>query len=102
MATGYVAEFTEPPASRDDGSHMVPLPSHPAVAQQTVSFTASTQSSAFNSETRMIRIVADAESRYLVGASPTALATSNFLPANTIEYLSVQPGDIIAFYDGSS
>lgn len=79
-----------------------PLVAEPPTAEQVVSYTTSTQSSAFNANTKVIRLVADADAYIKVGADPTADANDKFLPSGVVEYFYVQPGDKIAAYDGTS
>ena len=72
-------------------------------ATQAVTFAASTQSTAFDAATRLVRIIADADVFCLFGANPTATATNAIkIPANTVEYFEVNPGDKVACYDGTS
>jgi hypothetical protein len=68
---------------------------------QTVTFAGSSGAAgnAFGSQTRQIRVVADSACNYRIsdGGSATAATTSDpFLPANWVEYLTVQPGEWIA------
>lgn len=66
-------------------------------AQEVISGVASAESSAFGPSTEIIRIVNLVACRYIIGASvQTALATSALLPANTVEFVGVQPGQVIA------
>src|SRR5262245_29712468 len=68
----------------------------------------SVQSAAFDTSDaqhppRLIRICATGACHYLVGANPSALATSPLLPANVVEYLNVRPGEKIAvIQDGAA
>ena len=71
-------------------------------ATQAVTFAASVASAAFNDATRLIRVIADADVFLAFGAAPTATATAIRVPANTVEYFEVNPGDKVACYDGSS
>lgn len=58
----------------------------------------SAQSSAFGSQTRKIRISGNTAAHAKVGSNPTAVATTDpFFPANSTEYLTVTPGQKIAF-----
>lgn len=52
----------------------------------------SVPSAAMNEGTRRIRIVGDGAFRFVIGQSPTALATSQRSPANSVEYLGVEQG----------
>ena len=56
----------------------------------------SAQSSAFQDDTKLIRISSDAECWYLIGANPTATNVKSHLPAAHVEYRSVEPGNKIA------
>lgn len=72
-------------------------------AQDVISGVASASSNAFASSTELIRIVNLVACRYIVGAAPqTALATSALLPANTVEHIGVQPGQVIATIQDSA
>lgn len=71
-------------------------------ATQAVTYTTSTQSTAFDDATRIVRIIADADVYLAFGSSPTADANSIKLPANTVEYFEVDAGFKVACYDGSS
>lgn len=78
------------------------VPSEPIVADQKVTYTTSTQSSAFNDDTRYIRLAPTADCFVLFGSSPTALATSQKLFAGSEYFRMVVAGDKVAIYDGSS
>jgi len=74
----------------------------PDFSSQLFSYTTSTQSSAFASDTNIVRVISDADVILEFGSNPTALATGIKLPANTVEYFAVNPGDKVAAYDGTS
>jgi hypothetical protein len=77
----------------------------PSITTQAFAFAASTQSNAFNDQTRVIRITnaTAAICYWKVGSNPTATADSAPLGANaTVEYFGVNPGDKIAVYDGTT
>jgi len=71
-------------------------------ATQSVTYTSSTQSTAFDEATRLVRIVADAAVYLAFGANPTADATGIKLAADSPEYFEVNPGDKVACYDGTT
>ena len=73
-------------------------PSSRAGATQTVAFNASVAiADAFGPETWQIRLVADAACCYRIGdGTQTATVADSFLPANTIEYVIVSPGQRIS------
>jgi len=66
-------------------------------AQEVVSGAASAQSNVFGASVQLIRIVNLVACRYIIGNSPqTALVTSALLPANTVEFVGVKPGQVVA------
>jgi hypothetical protein len=66
-------------------------------AQEVTTGAASAASAAFASQTYAIRVSATAACRIIVGdGTPTAIATSTYLPANVIDYIRVSPGQKIA------
>lgn len=95
MATLYISEYGAHgffPA----GQHLQ-IASEPPIAEQTLAMTGtSAQSSAFNAQTRVIRVHTDAICSVLVGSNPTATTAKKRLPADHTEYFAVQPGDKIA------
>jgi uncharacterized Zn-binding protein involved in type VI secretion len=58
--------------------------------------TAAASTNAFGSQTRQIRIVANSACHYVINGAPVAVVTDPFLPANTIEYVTVNPGEKIS------
>lgn len=79
-------------------------PMEPAIAEQSVTFTTSTQSSALNGQTDMVRLCADADAYITFGTNPSADGDSEFLPART-EIFRMVPRNAsikIAAYDGTS
>jgi len=74
----------------------------PGTTQKLSTNNSSTASAAFGSQTEYIRIVGDANCHFVLGASPTASATSALLPSGEIEMLKVSPGEKIAVFHGSS
>lgn len=91
MAVLYITEFATIkviPA----GLH-VQVADQPALAEQTVAIGgSSTQSSAFNATTRLVRIHTDAICSIEFGTNPTATATTARMAANTTEYFGVLGG----------
>jgi hypothetical protein len=66
-------------------------------AQEVTTGVASAASGAFGSQTRQIRVAATAACRIRVdNGTPTATATDTYLPADTVEWLDVTPGQRIA------
>lgn len=58
--------------------------------------TAAASSNAFGSQTRQVRVVANSACHIAFGTSPTATTSDPFLPANWIEYITVQPSQKIS------
>lgn len=56
----------------------------------------SAQSSAFSSGVNLVRVVCTIDCCLKFGASPTATASTIFLPANTVEYFGVVAGEKVA------
>ncbi len=102
MATCKISEYRS--VAKDEGYDDVPAAQEPALATQTVTYTTSAASAAFNSETRFIRIIADAKAHFVVGTAPTADADDPYVPSDAAEYFGVIKGGSfkIALYDGSS
>ena|ERR1700750_396937 len=73
-------------------------PSSRAGATQTIAFDASVAiTNAFGPETWQLRLVADSACCYRIGdGAQTATSADSFLPANTIEYVIVSPGQRIS------
>jgi hypothetical protein len=73
-------------------------PSSCVGATQTIAYNASVAiTNAFGPETYQLRLVADSACCYRIGdGAQTATTADPFLPANTIEYVIVSPGQRIA------
>lgn len=59
---------------------------------ENVSFTTTTQSTAFKATTTMVRVVSDADCYIEFGTNPTAAAGSIYLPSGIVEYFGVPSG----------
>lgn len=81
-----------------DGSVM-PVAREPAVTDQKVTFTSSTQSAAFAADTRFVRLQADANCHLAFGLNPTATTSTQPLIANTVEWRTVKGGHKVAVID---
>jgi hypothetical protein len=99
MASLHITEYTRLSSVRPGGS--APVAEEPGT-DQIVSYTTSTQSTAFAADTRFVRLIADAKAHIVFGANPTATANSKYITADTPEYFGVNPGDEVAAYDGTS
>ena len=80
MAILYVSEFAEP-TIRSGTSF--PVAEGPSLAEQAVTFTTSTQSSAFNAKTTLIRVHTDSICSISIGADPTATTSMARMAAIT-------------------
>ena len=95
MATLWIREYAQL-AEAGDGDPM-PLAREPGYNQPALTFSASTASAAFRRDTRYIAIYGSAAFHYEVGATPTAVTTASMkVPADTLLYLGVEPGQKIA------
>jgi hypothetical protein len=97
MSKAYVTELTTL-ATKTANAQIAQMP---PVAEQTVTFTTTTQSSAFNVATRYIRVHSPAICSIAIGSDPTATTSTMRLPADTIEYFGVTAGHKIAFVDNT-
>lgn len=100
MATLYITEVTILP--RDIQQQTIPAPYMPPIAEQTVAISgASTQSAAFNTNTRFILVNCDATCSLAFGPNPSAVLTAHRMPANETRFYGVNPGDKIAVISNS-
>lgn len=101
MATAYIREYAN--VSPAIGAQ---IPQEPTLVDQTVTTSGtSAASNAFSENTRMICISTPAAQAVCClfsasrGATPTALTSSLRLPANSIFFFGVNPGDKVALID---
>lgn len=91
MSKLYVTEFAN--SIRLAGNDNVNAVSVPVNVDQTpVTYTTSTQSAAFASNTSMIRLHTDGICSVAFGTNPTATANNFRMNANTTEYFAVPTG----------
>lgn len=93
MASLYIAEYATLPNLASGQPQIAPEPS---IATQKVTFSTTTQSNAFNAQTRYIAVTADGIFSYSVGSNPTATTSTFRVAADSIIYMAVQPNDKIA------
>lgn len=100
MATLYVAEYSDVATvntPRGPKGTTGQAPQEPALAEQTVAIAGSTtQSSAFNKDTTLIRVHADVVCSIAIGSNPTATTSGKRLAEGQTEYFGVTPGHKIA------
>lgn len=90
MAVLFICEYDKMGVIR---GQQTAIALEPPVAEQTVAIGGtSTQSSAFNSATRYVRLHTDAICSILFGTDPTATAAKKRLAANQTEYFAVPSG----------
>ena len=94
MAKAYISEYDVMPVL---AGRAVPTGMEPAVAEQAVTFTTTTQSAAFNARTKFIRVHVDSICSYEFGANPTATVTTPRMAANSTEFFGVVAGQKVAF-----
>jgi hypothetical protein len=97
MSTAYVTELTAL-ATHMTGAQIAQMP---PIAEQKVTFTTSTQSSAFNAATRYIRVHPTSICSIAIGSDPTATTSTMRLAADQVEYFGVTAGHKIAFVDNA-
>lgn len=101
-ATCKILEFDR--VRMDASGNIVPVADFSDVnnqpTEQNVTYTTATSSSAFQPNTRFIRIVCDAKAHFEFNG--TATASDSYFPADTPEYLGVAGGQTVSLYDGSS
>ena len=90
MAIAYISEYKN--LVTDESGRVIQVPLEPAVTQ-IVTFTTTTQSTAFASETRFVRIISDTVGHFVFGTDPTALTNvSPYVAADTPEFFAVPRG----------
>lgn len=89
MAVLYVTEFANIGSTTPNAQPM-PITSQPNIAEQTVAIGgSSTASSAFNANTRLVRLHTDAICSVKFGTAPTATATTMRMAAGESLYFTV-------------
>lgn len=90
MALLYVSEY---PGTGYDHGGGVAVANTPAITTQVVVNTgATTQSAAFNANTRLVRLETDSICSFKFGTNPTATTADPRMAANQTEYFAIQPG----------
>lgn len=86
MATIYIAEY----AGTGYNPGMVPVVATPPIAEQIISIGgSSTQSTAFKSNSKLVRVHTDAICSIAFGTSPTATTSTMRLGAGQTEYFDI-------------
>ena len=91
MAFLYISEYADLGNTRN--AQTIQMAAAPPVAEQTVANAgATTQSAAFNNQTRFVRLHTDTVCSVAFGANPTATTASARLAAGSTEYFGVPQG----------
>jgi hypothetical protein len=97
MATCKITEYN---GVGGMNSGLIQVPTVPALAHQSITFTTATASAAFNANTRIVKLYPSADCYvYLCGA---ATVNHEFLKGSTDHWRSVAGGGSVSIYDGSS
>src|SRR5262245_65087866 len=101
MSTLYVAEYEK--LLVDINGNVVMAPHEPPIAEQKVSIgmNSTTADNAFGTRTKFVQLSTDAICSVAFGPSPVATSSNQRLPANTIVFKGVNPGDFIAVITNS-
>ncbi|MCA0276261.1 MAG: hypothetical protein LCH86_09665 [Proteobacteria bacterium] len=100
MADIYITEYTM--LARDGGNFLIPTGQEPSIAEQQIANpAASTQSSAFNAQTRFIMVHASAAAHIAIGTNPTAVTTKHRLGAGETRFYGVPGGYKLAAINGA-
>ena len=99
MASLYISEYAELP---DQRGHIILVGKEPAIASQKVTIGgSSTQSDAFQKETKFVRLNCDVACSVLFGADPTATASHARLSAGSTEFFGITKGHKLAVITNS-
>ncbi len=90
MAILYVTEFS----NSNLLSNPQQIPAQPPVAEQAVTFTTTTQSAAFNTNTNLVRLQSDGICSIAFGTNPTATTAKMRMVAGASEYFVVPQGQV--------
>jgi hypothetical protein len=78
------------------GSIPISVAHEPGIDQTPVTFSTSAQSAAFAADTSYIVVTSDVAFHYIIGANPTATTNALRIPAETLLFVGVKPGQKIA------
>lgn len=97
MATLFIREFSKLPSGATSSRDLSCEPG----TDQTVTYTTTTQSTAFASSTSYITITSDGVFHFVVGTNPVATTGALRIPASTLHTISVLPGHKVAAVAGT-
>lgn len=97
MATLWIREYSDiGRAAASAGGARPQIAVEPGADMTPVTFSTTAQSAAFAATTRYIAMIASAAFHYVVAANPTATTSALKVPADTLIYVAVTPGQKIA------
>jgi hypothetical protein len=99
MATLWIREYAATGSagtSPSAGAGKVQVAQEPGTDQTALTYTTSAASAAFGATTRYIGIISDGAFHYVVAAAPTATTNALMVPADTMLFVGVEPGQKIA------
>lgn len=95
MATLYIEEFKIP--ERSGGKFNLQMTDSPIVTQKATVSTVAQYAAPFGASTKVVRLCTDTALQYVVAtASTAASAAGRFIPANSPEYITVNPSQILS------
>ena len=100
MAFLYTLEFDE--LEKDANGVIAQLPGVPALAQTRTDFNSTTAGPTFTAQTKYVRLIADAACIIEWGGGQGTAGSCHYLPANTYEYVAVQPSSTFWVWDGTT
>jgi hypothetical protein len=92
MATLWIREFDK--AGEAPNGEALPIPMEGSTRDQTVTFTTSAQSAAFNASTQYIAMISTVAFHYKVSSNPTATTSHLLVPANTMLFIGIEQGSL--------
>lgn len=94
MANLYIQEYSK--IGFENNKRVLPFAQEPAITSQKLTFTTTTASNAFASETKFIRVLADADAHINFGAAPTSTVANMLIKSGIAEYFGVIPGQRVS------
>lgn len=83
--------------ARDAGGHHIQAIRPGVVQTVSVGVASAAVTNPFGGSTTIVRVVSTVACHYAVGSAPTATTGSTYLPAGVVEFVSVRPGEKVAF-----
>lgn len=93
MGILYIREYTDAAVEAGNG---VPVMCEPGTDQSPITYSTTTQSAAFGTNTKFVRVHTDSICSIVFGANPTATTNAARMTAGSTEYFSVIAGQKVA------